>query len=40
MTTREFSNTAELSVFELVFVPILNYDHESWVMTEGVLFQV
>jgi len=33
------SNTAKLSVFKSVFVSILTYGHESWVMTEKVLFQ-
>jgi len=28
------SNTAKLSVFESVFVPILAYGHESWVMND------
>ena len=31
---RESSNTEKLTVFKTVFVPILTYDHESWVMTE------
>jgi len=34
------SNTARLSVFKSVFVPILIYSHESWVMTERMLTQV
>ena len=36
VTKREFSNTAALSVFKcvFVFVPILIYGHESWVMTK------
>jgi len=29
-TKRELSNTAKLSVFKPVFVPILTYGHESW----------
>ena len=37
---RELSNTAKLSVFKLVFVPILTYGHESWAMTERILTQV
>jgi len=37
---RELSNTAKLSVFKSVFVPILTYGHESWVMTERILTQV
>ena len=37
---RELSNTAKLSVFKSVFVPILSHGHESWVMTKRVLFQV
>ena len=40
VTKWELSNTAKLSVFKLVFVPILTYGHESWVMTERILFQV
>jgi len=39
-TKREFSHTAELSVFKSVFVPILTYGHESWVMTERILSQL
>jgi len=31
-TKRELSNTAKLSVFKSVFVPILTYGHESWVI--------
>ena len=37
---RELSKKAKLSVFETVFVPILTYGHESWVMTERVRSQV
>jgi len=40
VTKRELSNTAKLQVFELVFVPILIYGHESGVMTERILIQV
>jgi len=41
-TKRDLSNTAKLSVFISVFVPILTYGygHESWVMTERILTQV
>jgi len=39
-TKREFSYTAKLSVFKLVFVPLLTCDHESWVMTERILSQL
>jgi len=39
-TKRELSNTAKLSVFKSVFVPILTYGHESWVMSERILAQV
>jgi len=35
VTKREVSSTAKLSVFKLVFVPILTYDPESWVMTRA-----
>ena len=34
------SNTTKLSVFKLVFILILTYGHESWVMTEKILSQV
>jgi len=37
---RELSNTLKLSVFKPVFVPILIYVHEAWVMTEKLLSQV
>jgi len=37
VTKREISNTAKLSVFKLVFVPILTYGHESYVTTERIL---
>jgi len=33
VTKWERSNTAKLSRFISVFVPILTYGHESWVMT-------
>ena len=39
-TRWEFSNTAKLSVFKSVFVPILTYGQQSWVMTERILCQV
>ena len=32
----ELSKKAKLSIFKTVFVPILTYGHESWVMTERV----
>ena len=31
---RELSKKAKLSIFKAVFVPILTYGHESWVMIE------
>ena len=37
---REFSKKAKLSIFKAVFVPILTYGHESWVMTERMRSQV
>ena len=37
---RELSKKAKLSIFEAVFVPILTYGHESWVMTKRVRSQV
>jgi len=39
-TNRELSNTAKLSVFKSIFVPILTYGHESRIMTEIILSQV
>ena len=40
VTKQELSKTAKLSVFKSVFVPILTFGHESWVVTEWILFQV
>ena len=37
---QELSKKAKLSIFKTVFVPILIYGHESWVMTERVRSQV
>ena len=37
---RELSKKAKLSIFKAVFVPILTYGHESWVMTERMRSQV
>ena len=37
---RESSKKAKLSIFKAVFVPILTYGHESWVMTERMRSQV
>ena len=37
---RELSKKAKLSVFYTVFVSILTYGHESWVMAERVRSQV
>ena len=37
---RKLSKKAKLSIFKPVFVPILTYGHESWVMTESVRSQV
>ena len=37
---RELLNKAKRSIFKIVFVPILIYGHESWVMTERVRSQV
>ena len=39
VTKQELSNTAKLSVFKSVFLPILSYGPESWVMTERTLSQ-
>jgi len=40
VTKQELSNTAKLPVFKSIFVPILIYGHECWVMTERMLTQV
>ena len=37
---RELSKNAKLSIFKTVFVPILTFGHESWVMTKRVRSQV
>ena len=37
---RELSKKAKLSIFKTVFLLIITYGHESWVMTEKVLSQV
>ena len=37
---RELSKKEKLSIFKAVFVPILTYGHESWVMTERMRSQV
>ena len=37
---RELSKKAKLLIFKAVFVPILTYGHESWVMTERMRSQV
>ena len=37
---RELSKKAKLSIFIAVFVPILTYGHESWVITERVRSKV
>jgi len=39
VTKQELSNTAKLSVFKSVFVPIPTYGHESWIMAERILSQ-
>jgi len=40
VTKRQLSNTAKLSDFKSVFVPILTYGRESWLMTERILSHV
>ena len=40
VSKRELSHTAKLSVYKSIFVPILTYGHEPWVMTERVVSQV
>ena len=37
---RELSKNSKLSIFKAIFVPILAYGHESWVMTERMRSQV
>ena len=37
---RELSNTITFSVLQSVFVPILTYDHESWIRTERIVSQM
>ena len=37
---RELSRKAKLSVFKSIFIPILTYGHESWVMAEKVRSQM
>jgi len=37
---RELSNTITFSVFKSVFLPILTYDHESWIRTERIVSQM
>ena len=37
---KELLNSAKLSVFESVFVPILTSGHESWIMAKRILSQV
>ena len=34
VTKRELSRKAKLSIYSSIFVPILTYGHEGWVMTE------
>jgi len=40
VTKRELPNTAKLSVFKSVFIPIFIYGCALWVMTERILSQV
>ena len=40
VTKRQLSNTVKLSVCKSVFVPILTYSDESWLMTERMQSQV
>jgi len=40
ITKRELSNTPKLLVFKLTFIPTITYFHESWLMTERILFQI
>ena len=37
---RELSKSAKLAVFKTIFIPILTYGHESWILTERVRSQV
>ena len=34
VTKRELSRKAKLSIYRSIFVPILTYGHEGWVMTD------
>ena len=36
----ELSRKAKLSVFKSIFIPILTYGHESWVLTEKIRSQM
>ena len=35
VTKKELSRKAKLSIYRSIFVPILTYGHEGWVMTKG-----
>ena len=37
---RELSQSAKLAIFKSVYIPILTYGHECWVMTEKVRSRV
>ena len=37
---QELSKKTKLPIFKTVFVPVLTYGHESWVMTDRVRSQV
>ena len=39
VTKQDLSNTTKLSFFKSVFVSILTYGHEFWVMTKKILFE-
>ena len=40
VTKRELSRKAKLSIYSSIFVPILTYGHEGWVMTERMRLRI
>ena len=40
MVKKELSRKAELSIYRSIYVPILTYGHELWVMTERTRSQI
>lgn len=37
VATKELSKKAKLSIYQLLYVPALTFDHELWVVTEKVI---